>query len=230
MAKGALSTIAGLEYETPMWDYLRAMGIPEESIGYRQREYEGERGKGYLPRRALNVEEDPGNYMLVPPDRVETYDEWRKNPKTAGGAVAGYHNFLSGIVIPERHHWNTIGEVLTHEGQHALINPEILDPRRKEAQKSVLERFREYLDNLSSFNRPHGISGQDSSDELVPQMMAYEAYLPAGARLTNAELGAKLLQTPEEKLWWLSRRYPKQKDPEGPRGALLDAVTSAAPR
>ena len=69
---------------------------------------------------------------------------------------------------------------------------------------------------------PSGITGQDTLEELAPQLVAAEGYLPAGQSLVHSPLGRQLFQTPEEKLWYLSRRYPTPLD--------LDAMTGAAPR
>ena len=55
----------------------------------------------------------------------------------------------------------------------------------------------------------------------LKEMIAAEGYLPAGLSMIRSKLGRKLLQTPEEKLWYMSRRYPRRTD--------IDAMTGASP-
>lgn len=94
--------------------------------------------------------------------------------------------------------------------------------RRLPHQESILSKFARLFRSMRPGDMPSGITGQDTLEELAPQLVAAEGYLPAGQSLVHSKLGRQLFQTPEEKLWYLSRRYPTPLD--------LDAMTGAAPR
>lgn len=55
------------------------------------------------------------------------------------------------------------------------------------------------------YNRRTGeaLSGQSQPDEIVAQLKAYEALLPAGMTLLQSPLGQKLFPDNQSKLWWL---------------------------
>ncbi len=87
----------------------------------------------------------------------------------------------------------------------------------------------DYVRPLHPAKYPAGVTGRELVQELAPELVAAEGYLPAGQSLIHSELGRRIFQTPEEKLWYYSRRYPRQRDPEV-KGGYLDAITGAAPR
>lgn len=55
------------------------------------------------------------------------------------------------------------------------------------------------------YNRRIGesLSGQTPPDEIVAQLKAYEALLPAGMTLLQSPLGQKIFPDNQSKLWWL---------------------------
>lgn len=210
----------GGKVEAPIWEALRGMGFSEQAVKDRKLEHELEREKGYMPKGMTNAEFDPGMYLTAPDKIVPYYPDWLS---TQGHDTGGYHSPVEGIVVPDRHPGYPIGEVLAHEGIHrkALQLPpeEILGEGRQAAQRGALNNLLRYIEGKRLL--PNGITGREMVDELAPELMGHETYLPAGQRLTKSELGKAVLQTPEEKLWWLSRRYPRQ---EG-----IDAITGASP-
>ena len=98
-----------------------------------------------------------------------------------------------------------------------------------EAIEFASNRLMEMLSPLRPGDYPHGLTGREKVSETAPELVAAECYLPAGQSLIHSELGKRIFQSPEEKLWYMSRRYPPMQDPEVKNG-YLDAITGAAPR
>ncbi len=205
--------------------HIESLGFTPEDAQYAMERFEEERQ--YLPHRhTTNYESRPERYMIYPPNKIVPKEEWKY-----GSSVGGTHNFLEGIQVPNRS-WNwVLPEVLTHEAQHANVGALPLEEitSREEAQKGILNKLMEYIRPLHPAKYPAGVTGREEIEELAPELIAAEGYLPAGQSLIQSELGRRIFQTPEEKLWYYSRRYPRQRDPEV-KGGYLDAITSAAPR
>ena len=205
--------------------HIESLGFTPEDTQYAMERFEEERQ--YLPHRgATNYESRPERYMIMAPHKIVPKEEWKY-----GSSVGGTHNFLEGIQVPNRS-WNwVLPEVLTHEAQHANVGALPLEEitSREEVQKGILSKLMEYVKPLHPAKYPAGITGRELIQELAPELIAAEGYLPAGQSLIQSELGRRIFQTPEEKLWYYSRRYPRQRDPEV-KGGYLDAITSAAPR
>lgn len=205
--------------------HIESLGFTPEDTQYAMERFEEERE--YLPHRhTTNYESRPERYMIYPPNKIVPKEEWKY-----GSSVGGTHNFLEGIQVPNRS-WNwVLPEVLTHEAQHANVGALPLEEvtSREEAQKSILNKLMEYVRPLHPAKYPAGITGREEIEELAPELIAAEGYLPAGQSLIQSELGRRIFQTPEEKLWYYSRRYPRMRDPEV-KGGYLDAITGAAPR
>lgn len=197
---------------------LKSQGFSPESIQYAQEKFEEERPY-FGHSHTTNYESRPEMYLRRAPDKIVPYEDWEW-----GRSVGGTHNLLEGIKVPDRHPVYLLPEVLTHEGQHSLVAS--LDSndieRRLPHQESILSKFARLFRSRRPGDMPSGITGQDTLEELAPQLVAAEGYLPAGQSLVHSKLGRQLFQTPEEKLWYLSRRYPTPLD--------LDAMTGAAPR
>lgn len=199
--------------------HLEGLGFTPEDTQYALEQFEKDRK--YFPHQGMtNYESRPEMYLTRAPSKIVPQDEWKY-----GESVGGTHNFLEGIQVPNRSRTWMLPEVLAHEAQHSMVASlppeEILDEGRQEAQKSVLNRLMEYLRPLNYRDYPEGFTGRDQIEELAPEMIAAEGYLPAGLSMIRSELGQKLLQTPEEKLWYMSRRYPRRTD--------IDAMTGASP-
>ena len=205
--------------------HIESLGFTPEDAQYAMERFEEERQ--YLPHRhTTNYESRPERYMIMAPHKIVPKAEWKY-----GSSVGGTHNFLEGIQVPNRS-WNwVLPEVLTHEAQHANVGALPLEEitSREEAQKGILNKLMEYVRPLHPAKYPAGVTGREEIEELAPELIAAEGYLPAGQSLIQSELGRRIFQTPEEKLWYYSRRYPRQRDPEV-KGGYLDAITSAAPR
>jgi hypothetical protein len=204
---------------------LKSFGFSPEDVDYALDRFEEERE--YLPHRgATNYESRPERYLIMPPHKIVPKEEWKY-----GSSVGGIHNFLEGIQVPNRS-WNwVLPEVLTHEAQHANVGALPLEEitRREETQKGILNKLMDYVKPLHPAKYPAGVTGRELVQELAPELVAAEGYLPAGQSLIHSELGQRIFQSPEEKLWYMSRRYPPMRDPEVKNG-YLDAITGAAPR
>ena len=199
--------------------HLERLGFTPEDTQYALEQFEKDRK--YFPHQGMtNYESRPEMYLTRAPSKIVPQDEWKY-----GESVGGTHNFLEGIQVPNRSRTWMLPEVLAHEAQHSMVASlppeEILDEGRQEAQKSVLNRLMEYLRSLNYRDYPEGFTGRDQIEELASEMIAAEGYLPAGLSMIRSELGRKMLQTPEEKLWYMSRRYPRRTD--------IDAMTGASP-
>lgn len=205
--------------------HMESLGFTPEDAQYAMERFEEERQ--YLPHRgATNYESRPERYMIMAPHKIVPKEEWKY-----GSSVGGTHNFLEGIQVPNRS-WNwVLPEVLTHEAQHANVGAMPLEEitSREEAQKGILSKLMEFIRPLHPAKYPAGVTGREKIEELAPELIAAEGYLPAGQSLIQSELGKRIFQSPEEKLWYMSRRYPRMRDPEV-KGGYLDAITSAAPR
>lgn len=204
---------------------LKSFGFSPEDVDYALDRFEEERE--YLPHRgATNYESRPERYLIMPPHKIVPKEEWKY-----GSSFGGIHNFLEGIQVPNRS-WNwVLPEVLTHEAQHANVGALPLEEltRREETQKGILNKLMDYVKPLHPAKYPAGVTGRELVQELAPELIAAEGYLPAGQSLIHSELGQRIFQSPEEKLWYMSRRYPPMRDPEVKNG-YLDAITGAAPR
>lgn len=204
---------------------LKSFGFSPEDVDYALDRFEEERE--YLPHRgATNYESRPERYLIMPPDKIVPKEEWEY-----GSSVGGTHSFLEGIQVPNRS-WNwVLPEVLTHEAQHANVGALPLEEltRREETQKGILNKLMDYVKPLHPAKYPAGVTGRELVEELASELVAAEGYLPAGQSLIHSELGQRIFQSPEEKLWYMSRRYPPMRDPEVKNG-YLDAITGAAPR
>ena len=204
---------------------LKSFGFSPEDVDYALDRFEEERE--YLPHRgATNYESRPERYLIMPPHKIVPKEEWKY-----GSSVGGTHNFLEGIQVPNRS-WNwVLPEVLTHEAQHANVGALPLEEltRREETQKGILNKLMDYVKPLHPAKYPAGVTGRELVQELASELVAAEGYLPAGQSLIHSELGQRIFQSPEEKLWYMSRRYPPMRDPEVKNG-YLDAITGAAPR
>lgn len=209
----------GGKVEAPMWGALKKMGFSDEAISDRQQEYMLERNKGYIGQGMTNAEFNPGTY-LEKPDKIMPYGDWLDK---VGYDTGGYHSAMEGIVVPDRHPGYPIGEVLAHEGQHkretSLPPEEFRDEGRQAAQKGVLENLMKHVEGKRVY--PNAITGRKMLGEVAPELIGHESYLPAGQSLIKSPLGRAVLQTPEQKLWYMSRRHPRVKD--------IDAITGASP-
>lgn len=205
--------------------HIESLGFTPEDAQYAMGRFEEERE--YLPHRgATNYESRPERYMIMAPHKIVPKEDWKY-----GSSVGGTHSFLEGIQVPNRS-WNwVLPEVLTHEAQHANVGALPLEEitGREDAQKDILSKLMEFIRPLHPAKYPAGVTGRDKIEELAPELVAAEGYLPAGQSLIQSELGKRIFQSPEEKLWYMSRRYPRMRDPEV-KGGYLDAITSAAPR
>ena len=229
----AIEDLYGPDIEMPQRKYadgglverLKSFGFSPEDVDYALDRFEEERE--YLPHRsATNYESRPERYLIMPPHKIVPKEEWKY-----GSSVGGIHNFLEGIQVPNRS-WNwVLPEVLTHEAQHANVGALPLEEitRREETQKGILNKLMDYVKPLHPAKYPAGVTGRELVQELAPELVAAEGYLPAGQSLIHSELGQRIFQSPEEKLWYMSRRYPPMRDPEVKNG-YLDAITGAAPR
>lgn len=206
-------------------DRLKSFGFSPEDVDYALDRFEEERE--YLPHRgATNYESRPERYMIMAPHKIVPKEEWKY-----GSSIGGTHSFLEGIQVPNRS-WNwVLPEVLTHEAQHANVGALPLEEitSREEIQKGILSKLMDYVKPLHPAKYPAGVTGRELVQELAPELVAAEGYLPAGQSLIHSELGQRIFQSPEEKLWYMSRRYPPMRDPEVKNG-YLDAITGAAPR
>lgn len=205
--------------------HIESLGFTPEDAQYAMERFEEERQ--YLPHRgATNYESRPERYMIMAPHKIVPKEDWKY-----GSSVGGTHSFLEGIQVPNRS-WNwVLPEVLSHEAQHANVGAMPLEEitSREEVQKGILNKLMEYVKPLHPAKYPAGVTGRELIQELAPELIAAEGYLPAGQSLIHSELGKRIFQSPEEKLWYMSRRYPPMRDPEVKDG-YLDAITSAAPR
>ena len=205
--------------------HLESLGFTPDDTQYAMERFEKERE--YLPHRgATNYESRPERYMIMAPHKIVPKEDWKY-----GSSVGGTHSFLEGIQVPNRS-WNwVLPEVLTHEAQHANVGALPLEEitSREEAQKGILSKLMEFIRPLHPAKYPAGVTGREKIEELAPELIAAEGYLPAGQSLIQSELGKRIFQSPEEKLWYMSRRYPRMRDPEVKNG-WLDAITGAAPR
>ena len=218
--KGAL-----MQQSKAMRDRISSFGFSPEDTQYAMDRFDEERR--YLPHQGMtNYESRPERYMIMAPHKIVPKDEWEY-----GSSVGGTHNFLEGIKVPNRSWYWVLPEVLSHEAQHANVGALPVDEirGREEAQRGALGKLMEAVRHLHPSKYPAGITGRDEIEELAPELIAAEGYLPAGQSLLDSELGRAVLQSPEEKLWYMSRRYPRMRDPEV-KGGYLDAITSAAPR
>ena len=100
-----------------------------------------------------------------------------------------------------------------------------------EEDKIAFDKVSVNYKRLAPFVAPNvqGRVIREKVSEMAPELVAAEGYLHAGQSLIQSELGKRLFQSPEEKLWYMSRRHPPMRDPEV-KGGYLDAITSAAPR
>ena len=205
--------------------HIESLGFTPDDAQYAMERFEEERE--YLPHRgATNYESRPERYMIMAPHKIVPKEDWKY-----GSSVGGTHNFLEGIQVPNRS-WNwVLPEVLTHEAQHANVGALPLEEitSREDVQKGILSKLMEFIRPLHPAKYPAGVTGREEIEELAPELIAAEGYLPAGQSLIQSELGKRIFQSPEEKLWYMSRRYPRMRDPENPKG-WLDAITGAAPR
>lgn len=205
---------------------LLNFGFTPEDITFAEKQFNQERE--YFPHKGVtNYESRPEMHLTRAPNKIVPRDEWKY-----GESVGGTHSFLEGIQVPNRSYRYLLPEVLAHEAIHSqdasIPSEDILDERKQAAQRGALANLLEFIKHKRPGDYPHGITGQEEIDELAPQLVAAEGYLPAGLSLVRSALGKQLLQTPEQKLWYMSRRYPRPRDPEVERG-YLDAVTGASP-
>lgn len=212
-----------------LWDKLKEFGFSDDDVERQQAFHAREREKGYLPEGSTNAEFDAGNYLTYAPDDIIPEEDWKFGPM-----IGGVHSPLRGVQVPNYSPTFPMSEVLAHEGMHkralAMPSEDILGKERQAAKQSIMNQLQDYVVNNRRRMKlvPNGITTRKDLDELAPELMAHESYLPAGQRLTQSELGREVLRTPEEILWWMSRRYPTMKDPES--GDFLDAMTSSGVR
>lgn len=207
--------------------HIESLGFTPEDAADAVERFEQERE--YFPHRgATNYESRPEMYMRHAPDKIIPRREWPYGPE-----VGGVHNALEGMVVPSGSLRWLMPEVLAHESQHkidaGLPDYDVMPQKRQQAEMSVRDRLMEMLSPLRPGDYPYGLTGRDKLGEMAPELVAAEGYLPAGQSLIHSELGKRIFQSPEEKLWYMSRRYPRMRDPEV-KGGYLDAITSAAPR
>ena len=206
--------------------HMESLGFTQEDTADAMERFEHER-EYFTHKGATNYESRPEMYMQFPPDKIIPRKEWPYGP-----GVGGVHNALEGMVVPSRSLRWLMPEILTHESQHKTelgLPDREQSPRRNAAAETVRNRLMEMLSPLRPGDYPHGLTGREKVSEMAPELVAAEGYLHAGQSLIQSELGKRLFQSPEEKLWYMSRRYPPMRDPEV-KGGYLDAITSAAPR
>lgn len=221
--------ISSLVPTTPQDVALSALFGPARSLRAADAVERFEQEREYFPHRgATNYESRPEMYMRHAPDKIIPRREWPYGPE-----VGGVHNALEGIVVPSGSLRWLMPEVLAHESQHkidaGLPDDDVMPQKRQQAEMSVRDRLMEMLSPLRPGDYPYGLTGRDKLGEMAPELVAAEGYLPAGQSLIHSELGKRIFQSPEEKLWYMLRRYPRMRDPEV-KGGYLDAITSAAPR
>lgn len=198
---------------------LEGMGFTPEDVSFALQRFNEER-EYFLPKGATNYESRPEMYLTRAPDKIVPREDW-----PYGESVGGTHNFLEGVRVPNRSYRYLLPEVLAHEAVHAKVGAlpkeDIESKGRQAAERGALAQLLELIKNKRPGDYPYGITGQEKIDELAPQLVAAEGYLPAGLSLIRSTLGKQVLQTPEEKLWYMSRRYPRRTD--------IDAMTGASP-
>lgn len=215
--------IAGLPWNTPLWGYMAKLGFGPEAIEAAQLELEYERRNGYLPRKQLNFEAQPGHYLTEKPDKIVPYNDWVREH---GSGTGGKFSVLGGMQVPDKFYGGfTMPEILTHEAQHKAVfrnNPDLITKERTQQQLDTAQRIMDKLqahlkdrESRGQYSYPDGITGRDKLGELFPELFAHEAYQPAGMSFFQSELGKALNMTPEEKAWYMSRKIPQQVIIEG---------------
>ena len=88
-------------------------------------------------------------------------------------------------------------------------NPSRIQDRPSEEDETIFKSIRNRFSTLAESplrrRERDAVSGQTDPQEIVAQLKAYEALLPAGMKLFQSPLGQKLFPDNKSKLWWLQQ-------------------------
>lgn len=174
---------------------------------------------GYSPEKyGSNLTSQPGTYLhqnkylggKTPPTADSTL------PFRVGGDTDLWGNIrinpdsslkykeISTLVHEMEHRRQLEYSHLRLEGNRDLLKEEPTKQEKKTVQ-SIVERFKRFSISPLTSRERHAISGQEEPDEIVAQLKAYEALLPAGMSIFQSPVGQKLFPDNQAKLWWLQK-------------------------
>ena len=191
--------------------------------GYHQDYKLGLHDTPYFPERhGTNLTSQPGNYLGginkadVSINRDIDYN------------VGGQFSPLRGIQLNPRSMFDKAA-TLVHEARHYkdAFEPvgDYYDKKRTSSDDyqdkikqndstfgNIRDKLLKFKDTTGGYRSNRILSGQPEWDEIKAQLVSYESMLPAGMRLEQSPLGKAVLQTPEEKLWYMQHTQPSMSD------------------